>query len=464
MSGTVAVPDKFLSFLPHRTTTLTAGVADLTASVMNPGFLTATGVTRNDPLQKIVNRRVLEDGVAAPTHPALRTLRFSLVDLTGAAKLASPQYAGFKDLEQGGLGSLAKTAAMWAAYQLKFDLEELAKSQSTAAALFKAARDAWDATQKRDASKTSTLFASNPKIELLGKLIELDGKPSVLPRGLAAPDLERIFDVVPDSAGKLTVRFKGAAGILVEDPAVSTAPHISKAVKDFIAKSPDNLTEARKLSFADRLFLMIDESDNAACHSCIENISFLYIASLLWQADIYSPARGGGLWEASTHDTPNPVRWIFPPVPKGARGADFVSATAASVAALFTLMEQGRLVNPAACAGMKQLTSKDKKDPTDPVNPNFGSLTRSFFEEGFRRNRIGHVRLHSKLGIGNFRNDGAIIVRSVPNPAVPGTRTEIRYVATGFDDDVLGEKLRALIVELDKCILENNGLITASTP
>jgi hypothetical protein len=463
MTGNIAVPKTFLSFLPHRCKTLAGTSVDVDATVMNPGFFTATDVTRDDVapngLQKIVNRRVLEDGVASPKHAVLRDRRFALVDLTGPDKLSNPKFAGHREKEQGGLGSLAKTACMFAAFQLKFDLEELSRQKglTTDTALFPAARAAWEQTQKRDATSVTSIFPSGPKIELLGKFVEVDGKPIEVPHDFAAPDLERMFDVTPDGSGGAVVKFKGSDAILVDPAASSSAPHISPAVRNYVARTKENPTEVAKLSFAERLFLMIDESDNAAAQSCIQSVSFLYIASALWQSDIYRPERGGGLWEASTH-FPGGVRWTPPPVPRGAKGTDFVSATAASVASLFTLMEQGRLVNPDACAGMKQLTSKKKAF-------GFGSLTKSFFEEGLRP--LGFDRLHSKLGIGDFNNDAAIIERTiVPDPADPSKNKQIRYVAAGFDDRVpdRGRSLRTLIVELDKCIQENNGLISASTP
>jgi hypothetical protein len=68
-------------------------------------------------------------------------------------------------------------------------------------------------------------------------------------------------------------------------------------------------------------------------------------------------------------------------------------------------------------------------------------------------------RLHSKLGIGDFQNDGTIIART------PQAKKHIAYVAAGFDDtDPNGKTLGKLNVELDKCIQENNRLITAHTP
>jgi hypothetical protein len=457
MAGQPAVADMFLSFLPHRCKPLTGAAVAVDATSMNPGFFTSTGVKRHDPLQKIVNRRVLEDGVAAPKHPELRKLRFALVDLTGAAKLKDPQFAGHNETDQGGLGSLAKTACMYAAFQLKFDLEELAKQKSltTEKDLFQAARDLWNDTQKRDTANTTSIFPKGPKIELLGKLVEIDGKKARLPRGLAAPDLERIFTVTASGSG-VSIRFKGSDLIQVDPAVTGTKPHNTAAVQKYVAAGAESLGEVRKLTFAERLFLMIDESDNAATHSCIENVSFLYIASSLWQSDLYRPERGGGLWEASTHDTGG-VRWIKPPVPSTGTGVDFVSATAASVASLFTLMEQGRLVNSEACAGMKHLTSKQKSS--------FGSLTRSFFEEGLRSLKFD--RLHSKLGIGNFNNDGAIIERTIsPVPGDPSKNKQIRYVAAGFDEPLAqdGAQLRKLIIQLDKCIQENNGLISSAAP
>lgn len=457
MAGQPAVADKFLAFLPHNCKTLAGTTVTVGATALNPGFFTPTGVTRNAKLQAIVQRRVREDGVAAPRHPELRALRFALVDLTGAAKLNNPEFAGHDETKQGGIGSLAKTACMYAAFQLKFDLEELARQQGlgTEKALFEAARDAWNDTQKRDAAKITTIFPRNPKIELLGKLIEVNGNRQLLPRALSSPDLENMFTATPAGSG-MTVRFKGSDLILVDPTVTGPPPHINQRVRDYVNAGGESLAEVRKLTFAERLFLMIDESDNAATHACIENVSYLYIASALWQSDIYRPERGGGLWEASTHDGGS--RWIKPPVPQGSPGADFVSGTAASAVALLTLIEQGRLVHADASSGMKHLMSKRKTFPG-------GSLTRSFFEEGLQGLVLD--RVHSKLGIGGFNNDGIIVLRTIrAAPGGPAADTQIRYVATGFDEPLRddGKRLRALILELDKCIQENNGLISAATP
>lgn len=442
--------DKF-SFLPHRCQPLAGPSAALDAAQMNPGFLTATGVNPHPALQAIVKRRILDK------FPDLKKLRFALVDLTGAPKLASPQYAGHRETEQGGLGSMSKIQCLYAAYQLKFDLEELARQRSitTEKDLFEAARVLWHSAQKPDPAHVTRLFASGPKIELEGKLIVVDGKPLAGPAGLSLPAPEQVFTVVPRTSGGLIVRFKGSDQILVDLTVPGSPPDETSKVRDYLGRGGEALGEVRKLSFAERLFLMIDDSDNSAAHSCIENIGFLFSTSVVWQSDFYAPARGGGLWEASTHDAGG-IRWIKPPVPKASPGSDFVSANACSVAAIFTLIEQGRLVNQDACAGMKHLMDKNKSGVPG------GSHTRSYFAEGLAGVTLD--RIHSKLGIGTFLNDAAIIVRTATDSKDPAKHEQIRYVAAGFDDPspakagVPAKFLNQLIVELDKCICENNGL------
>jgi hypothetical protein len=425
------------------------------AAKMNPGFLTSTGVTRHNPLQQIVARRVL-------TKPDLKKLRFALVDLTGSAKLAAPQLAGNDETKQGGLGSMSKIAAMYAAYQLKFDLEELARQKSllTQKDLFDAARALWADTQKPDPKKIATLFSTNPKIETFAQLVAVDGLPLPLPDGFGLPQLDQIFTVIPGSSSTpLKLRFTGSDKILVDPAVPGSPPQETSEVRGYITRKGEALGEVRKLSFAERLYLMIDESDNAAAHSCIESLGFLYTHSAIWQADFYRPERGGGLWEASTHDKPG-THWILPPVPLPSANpaVDFVSATPCSVASLLTLLEQKRLVNPNSCAGMKHLLDKQKSGVPG------GSHTRSYFKEGLSGFTLD--RIHSKLGIGTHRNDAAIIVRTVkPDPADASKDKQIRYVAVAMDDPTKATVfLHDLIRQLDKCIQENNGLITAATP
>ena len=274
-----AVAPTHLAFLPHRmnNSTTPAASAALSPAVMNPGFLTPTSVDRDHDLQAIVNRRVLEVGVRKPLHPRIHNFRFALVDLT--ADVLAPKFAGHEETRQGGLGSMSKVGTMFAAFQLRFDMRELARNQGLTSqlALFAAARKIWADTQVRDPSLVTSIFPAKPKIELLGKLMEIDGATVPIPHPFASPDLEKIFD---PASGTSTIDFNGSKLVNV-DPSVAGAPDINQALRNYVKRfEHGNLTEVRKFTFAERMFLMIDQSDNSATHSCIENISFLYMIRL----------------------------------------------------------------------------------------------------------------------------------------------------------------------------------------
>ena len=436
----IAVGDKFLTFIFHVTERQNGNV-QVNANSMNPGYFTPTGVTTNAALQNIVGRRVL-------TEDRHRKLRFALVDLTGPDKLASPQFAGHRETEQGGVGSMAKLACMYTAFQLQFDLQSLAQRLNITSQkkLFDGARGVWSFVQILTNKAPETIFPANPKIERRSDLIFVDGQRVPIPRPYSSPDLEQMFTF----DGK-TVTFVGDDKVNLQG-----GPDVSAGVQDYEDRFGEhgNLRAVRKLSFAERMFLMIDASDNPAAHTCIENVSYGYIASALWQADIYRPERGGGLWEGSNHDTEED-RWRKPPVPRGNPNSDFVSGTPAAVAALFTLMAQDKLVSKQASAQMRGLTNRRKTSVEGGV---WGSFNRSFFKEGLRAVGIRPKQFHAKIGIGNFRNDVALIVRDAGEK-------EIRYVAVGCDDKHReGDDLDDLIVRLDKCIQENNGLITPTVP
>jgi hypothetical protein len=445
-----AVGDKLLAFLPHRCER--PGVDDVVnATTMNPGFFTPTGVTRNAQLQAIVDDRVLGTG-------NLGKLRFALVDLTGA-KLGKPEFAGHRELEQGGVGSMAKLACMYATYQLQFDVQHFAglkKPPLDQKALFAAIREFWKFTQI-PGKKVTNIFPAKPKIDLVssivGSLVRIDGRFVPVPRPYSSPDLEEIFTVTNG-----VVRFKGSDKTDVDFSVPRPVGTVSSAGRQYQGQfAPNgNLKEARKLTFADRLFLMIDDSDNPCSHTCIENVSFLYILSSIWQADIYRPDRGGGLWEGDNQDPGQKFEFKKPPVPQGNPKADFVSGTPASVAALYTLMEQDKLVSKNACISMRQLTNRRKNDIPG------GSFNRSFFQDGLKKAIIFPDRIHAKIGIGDARDDSALIVRDVdPTPRAPvKARTRIRYVAVGCDDVAGVKELHDLIVRLDDCIRQNNGLMT----
>jgi hypothetical protein len=495
----------YLAFLPHLCDFQgVPGLSDVTKDIFRPpsGFLTPDGVVTDDRLQGHVNDLVLND-------TDLQKLRFALVDLTDPVpnpgkpsktevkgvgnKLCLPEVAGVagnKLTDQGGLGSMAKVACMYAAFQLKFDLECLAKQArpKSIGELFDLSKGQfnknWKERQKPDSGHVKLLHASNPKIELYGSLVKINGEAVKLPPHADYPDLFQIFEnplqsPALDADGRSRLRFKGSNLIPITDPGAAPSPP-SAAVADYAKLDPEELLplnialeKAFRLTFWERLWLMIDESNNPCAQSCIQNVGFLYIASLLWQSDLFSPDRGGGLWEGDGHNkdkkgallwTPNPVPWKAPGIIT--EDHDYITGTAASIAAFLTALAQGRLINMESCRAMRQLMDKGKTAATVGTTSFQGSFTRSYFAEGLAPPprpdgqlidmppAIWTDTIQSKLGIGTNNSDCALITRKTQ-----GGNT-LRYVAAGFDEpkNSDGKLLGKLIVQLDKCIQRNNGL------
>jgi hypothetical protein len=110
---------------------------------MNPGFLDpATGTFRADPRLN-QNLKTLTDDLLANNPPFDKEpylkfvrngakIRVALVDLTSDAKLVFPQLAEFKSTVQTRAASLAKISALYAAHQMRFDLNHEARQNPAA--------------------------------------------------------------------------------------------------------------------------------------------------------------------------------------------------------------------------------------------------------------------------------------------------------------------------------------------
>jgi hypothetical protein len=454
MAGHPAVAQTFFSFLPHFCHSLRKPeeIVPMTPAEMDPGFFTDTGVVLDRNAAKTGLQDILDRVLARRAD--LRKLRFAVADLTTDLFLF-PQFAGNLETKQGGLGSMAKLAIMYTAFQLKFDLEQIAKQQNlkTEAELFKAARAMWAETQKLDASAPVTELHPGepgiPKIELLGKLVKVAGKRFPLPirPDAATPNLERVFTLT--STG---LEFRGSDLVLLDKPG---APHTSPGAQVYVDRTKENINAARKLTFAERLFLAIDESDNICSHTCVQDLGYLYIASSLFQSGLYNPKRNGGLWEGSSHAKMNWEKSFV------ADKADFQNSTPAAIVAFLTLLAQGRLVSPTASTAMRHLISKLKNGLTLVIEGKripVRSYTRSFLGEGLAAaiqtrpdGTKGFRAFGSKIGIGDFHNDCALAQRE-------DRGKELHYAVAAFDDGPSLQGLKDLVVEIDMSIQERNGL------
>jgi hypothetical protein len=469
-------PIKNFAFLKHFWTPgPSTADAEVQPQFANPGFLTPTGVTVSTKpapqkgLQQLVDD-MLTNHQRQTNKPKIEELRFALVDLS-EGKLLQPDFAGHKLTTQGGLGSTAKLGVMFAAFQLLNDLNVFSKQNpglADAADLFSAIRTEWGQSQALSPTPVVKQLhpgdANVPKMELQDRLVKIEKTfnsafrfPLPLHSQIGPPRLEKMFTASRQgSSGPLQVQFLG--------PLVNT-----DATQTFINTTPDNLEKVRQLSFGERMFIMIDDSDNAASQSCVEDVGYLYINSSLWQSDIFSPQRGGGLWVASSFRDKN-LRWVETPVPDKLQPANdsFTSCTPAAIAAILTLIEQNRLINQDLSGQMRALLSKFKTGPKRVIKGKLtpvGSYTRSYFKQGLQfmdPDAVTRVRRFtlddccSKLGIGNKFSDAAIIKRT-------DRGKKLHYVAAAFDDEVT-DKLHELSVQLDMVIQQNNGLTPSPTP
>lgn len=380
---------------------------------------------------------------ALADRPALNEIRFSLVDLT-EAHLDGPDVASQLDDEQAFGASLVKIVAMVAAHQLQYDLNVIAKSDPSLkdeGALFRAAYDGWLKTQV-DASKL--VLSKGKKVRL--KYGTWNGAKtwSRKHRGATtkfvdgAPNLANIFRVVKGSPIRVEFQQDEFEG---DDGPGKNAHAIGEHGP--VGGKP----------FYERMYAMIDASNNTASMSCILDVGYLYIASTLRRAGLFDPARGG-LWLGGTFRPPSTAarpRWVATPAPMSERepSKHFQVATAGAVARLMMLLAQGRLVSPRASAEMEFLLGKQK--------PYGRSVTRSPVEDALEASSI-EATVVSKLGLnggGDQRrvSDGAIVRREA------GSSKNLLYAVCLLDLDPAQEGAAAeLMLILDAAIQRNNGL------
>jgi hypothetical protein len=473
----------------------------------NPGFWTPSGVNRDKKLQDLVDRHIplgvawfeagVNDWIKSKTVTKQRgaemiamskrfkeIVRFALVDLTKDPR--KPLFAGNTEMRPGAkqdLGteqvfgaSLVKIAAMLGAYQLLYDLNVLAKQRKVSLAagdpkaaetarqdLFRAAWEGWVLTQPDKPAPAKA--GASPDLEVQGRLVMAKGKKVPLAYAPAsahpwrwkktdfwtwnnkrtwkrkagkkefefidgAPNLANIFDVVPGNP--LTVQFK-----MGNNP-------VADGFKMGEFGNPDGH------SFYERLFAMIDASNNKAAGSCILDVGYLYITSALMRTGLFSIPRGGGLFLAGTYTKGDWPTWIQDPLPV-APGGPFQVATPAAAASLMTLLAQGKLVSPAASREMLFLLNK-KKSAVDPKF--FDTRTNSPVLTDLRSLKREPAFAFSKLGLGpgNELSDCALIERVE-------SKTPLRYIIC-FVDLLPKQAFLTQILDLvlDNAIMENAGL------
>ena len=370
------------------------------------------------------------------------------------------------------MASVAKIAAMLAVFQLRLDLRVAWKMKGvkTHAELFDRKRDDWAAAQ-RDPGGKAIPFTGG--VSLRGKLVFWNGAPVPL-SGPKSPHLTSIFrpflaggpgPIEFGSTGENQDQLQAIVDELLlkkENEALEKAKQESTAAalkdaatraaaKKKLEETKQELEKAKRtkqpeakkkfdsLGFWERLGIAVTGASDYAVSTIIRDAGFPYIASTLLQSGLYDPSRGGGLWLGADYGR---IIW------KGALAqGDAISATAGSLAAFMTLLAQRRLVSPEASGAMQFFM---QKVPGNPF-PGFGS----WFGDSLRE--LGELKkVLSKVGLARGGADECAYIEREVNDGKGGKKL-LCYVAVGLrakkDSD-----LQQLIVELDKCILANNGL------
>jgi len=338
--------------------------------------------------------------------------RIALVDLRNPA---SPAYGGNDKHDKTVFAaSLAKVGAMFAAFELKKRVSEALKPVPVTTSLpmvLKALEKVWQA--KLDATKPASPAAFK-----------------------GFPKLTQIFDIrVVAGVWKVDFTSRGSIASLGTNTQAEHAP-FSKI--------------EGKFGFKELLELMVSFSSDEASARCITMLSYEYIHGALVTAGMYETGKGG-LWLGASYaqapaGTPGAAErnriWMAEPTIKATEpntSRRFQVGSPKAFARMFTLLVQGKLVDPTSSTAMLDLL---KAKTSDFIKKALDSDSRGLIADGIR----------SKIGViaKSYFSQASFVQRDVIKA---GKR--IQYVivilnntsAPYIDDE-------ATIGPLDQCILD----------
>ena len=331
----------------------------------------------------------------------------AVVDLTGNP--ASPPYFGLNDGEMLYVGSLAKIYPMYAAFELKWRVQEHARAMiknglSTATA-------GWERKVFAELKK-----AWQPKLNAA-----FPGLPQEFPK------LADIFVLSTSGDIKLAERDPPVTDAELDAPVGGTSPQL---------KAPIG-------KFRDWMRLMLRWSNNSAAGQCIRALSYPYLNGALAAAGFLDPMAKSGLWisgdyrgndwlPADRAGQPLSRRWAGL---QGRRVSNF-TGTAFQVVRFMTLLAQGRLVDRASCTDMLRMMTGG-----------------SYIGEGLwqAKPRRDYSLARAKLGLGNNSSYHDCAIIRVDRDADP--KKTIRYVSVVLGSLRTRAHLHKLAVGFHDCIV-----------
>lgn len=329
------------------------------------------------------------------------SLTLALVDVTDPA---SPVFAGIRDEDTVFIASMAKIAALYAAFELRKRLQDgIAGVPVTTPvpALIAQVKKTWQPLIDAQKPKNAAAFAG-------------------------FPNLIDIFDITPSgSSWSVTFTTKGDINTLADKESAQW-PSLNG-----------------KFGFKELLLLMASFSNNDAAARCITSLSYEYINAALVAGGLYQNGKGG-LWLAAPYPhkpgaalTEN--LWMQEPLnndPNTTRRYQVSSAKAA--ATMFTLLAQRKLVDASSSDEMLDFL---KAGTNDFVQNALATASR---DVNSIRTKIGVI---DKL----YWSQTSLVERNLVDHGIP-----IRYVISILNNKAPFLLTKETIEPLDQCILNRH--------
>ena len=329
------------------------------------------------------------------------SLTLALVDVTDPA---APVFAGIRAENTVFIASMAKIAALYAAFELRKRLQDAISGvpvTTPVPALIAQVKKTWQPLIDANKPKDAAAFAG-------------------------FPNLADIFDITPSGASwSVTFTTKGNINTL-GDKESAEWPALNG-----------------KFGFKELLLLMASFSNNDAAARCITSLSYEYINAALVVAGLYENGKGG-LWLAAPYPhkpgaalTEN--LWMQEPLNKDSiTTRRYQVSSAKAAAAMFTLLAQRNLVDA---------TSSDEM--LDFLQAGTNDFVQNALADASRD--VNSIR--TKIGVidKSYWSQTSLVERSLVEDGKP-----IRYVISILNNKASFLLTKGTIEPLDQCILNRH--------
>jgi hypothetical protein len=329
------------------------------------------------------------------------SLTLALVDVTDPA---APVFAGIRAEDTVFIASMAKIAALYAAFELRKRLQDAISGvpvTTPVPALIAQVKKTWQPLIDAKKPKDAAAFAG-------------------------FPNLTDIFDITPSGASwSVTFTTKGDINTLADKESAQW-PLLNG-----------------KFGFKELLFLMASFSNNDAAARCITTLSYEYINAALVMAGLYENGKGG-LWLAAPYPhkpgaalTEN--LWMQEPLNKDPNTTRrFQVSSAKAAAAMFTLLAQRKLVDATSSDEMLDFLRAGTNDFVQ------NALVDASRDVNLIRTKIGVI---DKL----YWSQTSLVERNLIDHGKP-----IRYVISILNNKAPFLLTRGTIESIDQCILSRH--------